>query len=105
MIPPEGGDGLAHGGAMTITTRPTTSSLRDALAVVELFVGVFRRDLLGFYPQSRFESLSYVPDAVNIRSGPDFQLIEELEDGEESIEIHLFGVRYRLTPRPGGRFT
>src|SRR4051794_23501049 len=90
---------------MTITTRPATSSLRDALAVVELFLGVFRRDLLGFFPQSRFEPLSYVPDAIHVRSGPDFQLIDEPAEGGESVEIRLFGVPYGFAPRDGGRFT
>jgi hypothetical protein len=39
---------------MTIMMGPAPPSLRDAPAVAELFVGVFRRDLLSFYPQSRF---------------------------------------------------
>ena len=35
---------------MPLTTRHQPPSLRDANAVSELFIGVFRRDLLAFYP-------------------------------------------------------
>src|SRR3954469_9711904 len=95
----------AHGGAMSITTRPATSSLRDALAVVELFLGVFRRDVLSFYPHSRFEPVSDAHGPTPARSGPDFHLIEDPDDGGGSVEIGLFGAQYRLSPRDGARFT
>ena len=52
---------------MTATTRPHRRgrpSLRDAQAVAELFVGFFRRDLLGFYPQSRFEPVDAAAPAA-----------------------------------------
>jgi hypothetical protein len=92
---------------MTITTHPATSSLRDTLAVVELFLDVFRRDLLSFYPQSHFERLSNRLGMLgyDVRSGPDFQLIDDPENGGESLEILVFGARHRLTPRHDGRFT
>lgn len=92
---------------MSITTRPAApgSSLRDTLAVVELFLGVFRRDLQGFYPQSHFEPVAHGEGAVHGRSGPDFQLVEDPEHAGASVEVHLFGARYRLTPRDGARFT
>jgi hypothetical protein len=89
---------------MTVTTRPTPN-FREALAVAELFVGVFRRDLLAFYPQCRFEPASPGPARLNVHSGPDFQLIEEEADHGGLIQVELYGVRYRLVSRGGGRFT
>ncbi|MGE5754863.1 MAG: hypothetical protein ACM35G_03975 [Planctomycetaceae bacterium] len=89
---------------MAVTTRPTPPHFREALAVAELFVGVFRRDLLAFYPQCRFEPSSPVPARLNLRSGPDFQLIEG-DDHGGPIQVELYGVRYRLVSRGGGRFT
>jgi hypothetical protein len=41
---------------MSLTTQPATlPNYRERLALAELFVGVFLRDLLAFYPQCRFE--------------------------------------------------
>src|SRR3954454_12309655 len=102
---------------MNITMRPAPPSLRDAPAVAELFIGVFRRDLLNFYPQSRFEPVHPAARPEDVKSGPDFRLIEELETelespstsmalaGGERLEVEMFGVRYRLSPRCGGRFS
>ncbi|SIO44275.1 hypothetical protein SAMN05444166_4762 [Singulisphaera sp. GP187] len=90
---------------MTITTRPMTSSLREALAVVELFLDVFRRDLLSFYPQFQFEHLPNDPGVYDFRAGPDFQLIADPENGGESLDIVLFGTRHRLILRHNIRFT
>jgi hypothetical protein len=90
---------------MTITMRPTPPSLRDALAVAELFVGVFRRDLLAFYPQSHFEPTAHLGASFDIKSGPDFHLVEEGEDGDGGLLVEMFGQSYRVTPRSGGRFT
>jgi hypothetical protein len=90
---------------MSITTRPALPNLRDALAVAELFVSFFRRDLLAFYPQSRFETGLDGSGPYHVRSGPDFQLIEGPDDGEDAIEVAMFGVRYRLSARAGGRFS
>ncbi|WP_406697663.1 hypothetical protein V5E97_02245 [Singulisphaera sp. Ch08] len=90
---------------MTVTMRPMTSSLRDAMAVVELFLDFFRRDLLNFYPQFHFERLPNDLGSFDVRFGPDFQLIDEPERNGESLDIALFGARHRLTPRHGIRFT
>src|SRR5512142_1620841 len=97
-------ESFAQGGAMAVTTRPTPPNFREALVVAELFVGVFRRDLLAFYPQCRFEPSSPVPARLDIRSGPDFQLIEG-DDHGGPIQVELYRVRYRLVSRGGGRFT
>src|SRR4051794_8187026 len=99
------GKRFAHGGAMTITMRPAPPSLRDAPAVAELFVGVFRRDLLNFYPQSRFEPLFPGIWPEDVKSGPNFQLIEDSVGGVDPLQVAMFGVRYCLTPRCGGRFS
>jgi hypothetical protein len=90
---------------MTITMRPAPPSLRDAPAVAELFVGVFRRDLLNFYPQSRFEPVIPGARPDDIKSGPNFQLIEEPDEGGDPLQVSMFGVRYRLAPKCGGRFS
>ncbi len=88
---------------MPATMRPSSSNLREGTAVAELFVGVFRRDLLAFYPQSRFEPIGHDGLPNTLHPGPDFQ-IGESENGE-SLEVTLFGLRYSLTARPGGRFS
>src|SRR4051794_28922364 len=90
---------------MTITMRPAPPSLRDATAVAELFVGVFRRDLLSFYPQSRFEPVNPGSRPDDVKSGPNFQLIEDSEQANDPLQAAIFGVRYRLAPRCGGRFS
>ena len=59
----------AHGGAMPLTTRHQPPSLRDAIAVSELFIGVFRRDLLAFYPHGQFERVGIRPTSVESRLG------------------------------------
>src|SRR5690348_10596018 len=106
MIPPAGLEQHgAHGGAMNVTTRPAAPSLRDAQAVAELFVGVIRRDVLGFYPHSRFEPLSSGSCLLNLQGGPDFHLFERAGEGGDSVLIEVFGVPYLLSPKPGSRFT
>jgi hypothetical protein len=89
---------------MSITMRPTPASLRDASAVAELFVGVFRRDLLAFYPQGRFEPVGPEPVRRDQVGGPAFHLVDEAEDGG-ALHIEMFGNRYRVIPRGGERFT
>src|SRR3954470_5951815 len=96
---------LAHGGAMTLTLRAATPNLRDGLALAELCVDIFRRDLLAFYPQCRFEPAGHGLGRGNLRAGPDFQLIEEGDEGADAVGVELFGARYRLTTRDGGRLT
>src|SRR3954451_9743422 len=97
--------------------RPPHASLRDAPAVAELFIGVFRRDVLTFYPQSRFEPVHPAARPEDVKSGPNVRLTEETETetessatamaiaGGERLEVSMFGVRYRLVPRCGGRFS
>jgi hypothetical protein len=90
----------------THAARPASPEApRDAPAVIELLVGVFRRDLLGFFPQTLFERIE--PEATVgarlpvLRPGqPHFRVIES-EDGDE---VELFGERYRIGPRDGSRF-
>src|SRR5579883_1306053 len=96
---------LAQGGAMTIATRPSPPSFRDAPAVAELCVGIFRRDMQAFYPQSQFEPISSSLAGANARPGADFKIVESSRESGDSVEIELFGVRYRLTPRAGSRFS
>lgn len=90
---------------MSLRTRPGAPSLRDAQAVAELFIGVFRRDTLGFYPQSRFEPLGNGSTHPHLELGPDFQLFEGASQDGGSLLIELFGISYLLTPRPGNHFT
>ena len=94
---------------MAATTRyhaPETvpsPGLRDARALADVFVGVLRRDLQAFFPQSRFEPLTPPPHGADPGSGPRFQLIENA--GGESDDIEVFGARYAFGPRGGGRFS
>ena len=94
---------------MTATTRMHAPlpppSLRDAQPVADLFVGFFRRDLLGFYPQSRFEPLSPESSQANLMAGPTFELREASASASGVDEVELFGVRYAVGPRSGGRFS
>jgi hypothetical protein len=98
---------------MTATTRTpvtattTTTGLRDARAVAGLFAGFFRRDLAGFYPQSRFEPAAAGPAAADLGGGPSFRLIEvsDPDGGPGRDEVELFGVRYVVGPRGGSRFS
>ena len=76
---------------MPLTTRPQPPSLRDALAVAELFVGVFRRDLLAFYPHGQFERVESGPLRSSPASGPDFQLIERDDRDDRSVAIRCSG--------------
>jgi hypothetical protein len=92
----------APASAPNLASRPTPEGLRDAAALADLFVGIFRRDLLGFFPQAHFEPTpgATAPDA---RSGPNFRLVEGPDDGPVAVE--MFGVSYRLGPRDGAAFT
>ncbi|MBX6313534.1 MAG: hypothetical protein IRY99_11550, partial [Isosphaeraceae bacterium] len=87
-----------------LTSRPIAAeSLRDATALAELFVGVFRRDLLAFFPQTAFEAIpdSFNPDYAG--RGPEFRLIEG--EGDEADQVELFGLRYRLGRQGGAWFS
>jgi hypothetical protein len=69
--------------------------------MAELFVGFFRRDLLGFFPQARFESLA-TPGQDDIPGGPAFRFLEQA-DGTDEVEI--FGSRHAIGLRCGGQFS
>ncbi|MDB5352541.1 MAG: hypothetical protein JWN86_3788 [Planctomycetota bacterium] len=73
--------------------------LRDAAAVAELFLGIFRRDLLTFFPHTELEP-EFLAAGPIFRSGPNFRL--SLGRGDR-VEVELFGVHYRLVTRDGGR--
>jgi hypothetical protein len=82
-------------------------ALRDGPALAELFVGVFRRDVLGFFPRASLEPLSGGVEPVPRLGGPIFRLVEPPEDdrGVEAVEVELFGDRYRLAARDGSRLS
>ena len=67
-------------------------ALRDAPAVADLFLGIFERDLLAFFPGARFEPIDAGAEP-EYRAGPDFAF-----DGRE---VALYGLRYRLAGRDG----
>jgi hypothetical protein len=71
--------------------------LRDgpvpAVAVAELFSGVFRRDLQAFFPRIAFETLPG-PDEPTFHLGPDFAF--EGRPTDDGIGFRLFGRRHRL---------
>ncbi len=84
---------------------PRTGSPRSAMA--ELFVGFFRRDLQGFFPQSRFEALSTPPSMTIPSSGASFRFFDPPEGGDAAIGdvVEIFGARFAIGPRSGGRFS
>ncbi len=87
---------------MSLASRPATTSLRDALAVAELFLGVFRRDLLAFYPQSSFQTVVGGGGPINLNAGPNFKMHEV---DPQTVAFELFGARYKLRGRDGNRFS
>ncbi|MEO6808054.1 MAG: hypothetical protein ABI353_02950 [Isosphaeraceae bacterium] len=83
---------------------PPPENLRDASAVAELFIGVFRRDLLAFFPLTCVDPCQNPTSSIPYSgSGPDFHLI----DGEDATDlcITMFGARYRLRLRNGLPFS
>jgi hypothetical protein len=73
--------------------------------VVELLVGVFRRDLLSFFPQTLLDPaeaapVASVPGASWGAAASHFRLIES----REGDVVELFGQRYRIGLRDGSRF-
>jgi hypothetical protein len=90
-------------------TRPRRAALEnlsEATAVAELFLGVFRRDLLAFYPQTTLYPLIESVDPARAAAGPNFRLIEP--DGDPAcngLGVEMFGTHYRLTRRDGERFS
>lgn len=75
-----------------------SDGLRDAPAVAELFLGIFHRDLLAFFPQTNFEPLLDDSEPI-IQSGPNFRLFQDPVNAETVIE--LFGIPYRLRTGEG----
>ena len=71
--------------------------IRDPSAVADLFVGVFRRDLAGFYPQAQLTPICSPLDPI---VEPDFQM---RVDDEDDLSVDLFGARYRVDLRIGPR--
>ncbi len=91
---------------MTITARPAPQpSLRESQGLVELFIGGFRRDVLSFYPQCRFEVESRTGGLPSLKSASTFRLIDEPTETGDTLLIELFGGRYRLTSHSGTLFT
>jgi hypothetical protein len=96
----DGSAGRDGGATTALPMRSMPGGLRDVPAVNDLFVGVFRRDLQAFFPQTRFEADDGAP-SPSARGGPIFQLIAGPEEGVLAVE--LFGTRYRIAPRDGSR--
>jgi hypothetical protein len=91
------GSHLHPGGVATSSPHLSPGGVRDASAVAELFVGVFRRDLASFYPQAQVTPLSSRIDPV---TEPNFQM---KVDEDDALTVDLFGVRYRVDLRVGPR--
>ena len=90
----------------TAVAPASAEGLRDEPALAELFVGVFRRDLLGFFPHVNFEPASTTltsPPVGPRTSGPSFRLFDD-EEGRDA-EVEVFGVRYRIAPKGDGPLT
>jgi hypothetical protein len=83
--------------------RPLASDTRNPPALTELFSGGFRRDLLAFFPQALFESVSGEPAPEGRAGPPNFCLREP--PGGAALEIELFGALYRISDRRGTPFT
>jgi hypothetical protein len=96
-------DGPTGGAPHAPHLQAAADRLRDAQAVAELFVGVLRRDLLGFFPGATFEPIAPGSDSALNLGGPNFRLIDDPQSA--SVEVELFGVRHRLVPREGGRLS
>ncbi len=90
---------------------PMAGSTRGgSTPLAELFVGFFRRDLQGFFPQSRFEPLMN-PATTTAAGGPIFRFFDAPGDGDDdgdattSDEVEIFGARFAIGPRGAGRFS
>jgi hypothetical protein len=74
------------------------------LAVAELFIGVFRRDLLAFYPGSVVEPTdSGEAEEIQSGHGPNFSLIRTPSRDIEGVS--MFGRQFRLRTSLGRRFS
>src|SRR5262249_56303993 len=90
-------------GAMWLPPRPQGGREAPPVAVADLFVGFFRRDLPAFFPQSRFEPVAEAPGRSDAMAWPGFRVVEADGGGTDAVE--MFGVRYAIGPRGGGRFS
>ena len=81
---------------------PESSGLRDAPAVADLFVGMFRRDVAGFYPHLHLAVDDTRPSWLDLSDGPNFLL---RVDEDENLSVDLFGICYRIDVRDGPRHT
>jgi hypothetical protein len=82
---------------MTLAARPAPSDIRQAPALAELFLGFLRRDILVFFPQTSFETVSENPSSEGRTTAPNFRVVE----GPEGLllELEVFGSRYLLSAR------
>ena len=86
------------------TSRMSSPGLRDALAVAELFVGVFRRDLGSFYPLAHVMTDEPAEGRLNLSDGPNFELTSGPGE-DDDLTVDLFGLRYRVAAGHGPPFT
>ncbi|HEU5118535.1 MAG TPA: hypothetical protein VFT74_18140, partial [Isosphaeraceae bacterium] len=82
---------------------PAPDVYRDAPALADLFVSVFRRDVQAFFPETSIEPVILGLAAVP-RSGPSFRMFESPESPGE-VEVQIFGSRYRIASRDGSALT
>ncbi len=87
----------------TPTPGPTPDVYRDAPALADLFVSVFRRDVQAFFPETSIEPVALGLAAMP-RSGPSFRMFETPESPGE-VEVQIFGSRYRIASRDGSALT
>ncbi len=90
-----------------MTIRPHSAhGLREASAVADLFVGVFRRDLLNFFPQAVLDTLPDDANGWDHRDGPGFRIqVGGPTEVEAEVEVAIFGACYRLSSRDGAPFS
>src|SRR5208283_1143986 len=92
-----------HPGAPRANGTGSSSPFHDPSNITELFLGVFRRDVLSFYPGSRIDrepGLAVAGLAPHVsRPNPsfalDFQLDDESPDAARTLRVSLFGTWYR----------
>ncbi|MBV8487811.1 MAG: hypothetical protein JO161_05985 [Planctomycetaceae bacterium] len=98
-----------HPGASRANGTGSLSPFHDPKNITELFLGVFRRDVLSFYPGSRIDrkpGLALAGSASHaLRPDPsfalDFQLDDKSPDEARTVRVSLFGTWYRLSVASG----
>jgi len=73
--------------------------LRDAPAVAELFVDVFRRDVRAFLPQVACEPVPGPTRGWEPGGGPGFRV--EADESGRGLDAAMFGARYRVARQDG----